>query len=418
MTVDIRLITDDDIEAFSSRVTNAFGEDQREGQGERLKATIGLDRTHGAFDGDRIVGTMAAYRFALSVPGALDVFAAGLSAVSVAPTHRRQGILRQMIEAHFDLAVAGGEPVSILWASEIEIYRRFGYGQTSTNARIDFDTRQAAIAPPPERDELVTIDATEAATVLPPVHERARRRRPGQFARTDAWWANRELPDHEWQREGQTARRYVIARRDGETVGYVVYRQKSHWNDQDLPEGTVSVSELVAVDDRAAHTLWWYVANIDLFPKVKSWSQPTDTIVPWLTGNHRAIGQYVNDGIQLRVLDVEAALSARRYDQPGRLVIEVVDRSAIAETSDRPFPRSIAGAYALEVAEDGSATCTRTDEPASATLSTLGLGAIYLGTPANNGLRLRGHLVGDDEAVDALRRTFSWPVAPWCPDGF
>ena len=62
------------------------------------RATIELDRTIAAFDGNDVVGTAGAYSFELTLPGGDFEPAAGVTVVGVRPTHRRQGLLRRMMQ--------------------------------------------------------------------------------------------------------------------------------------------------------------------------------------------------------------------------------------------------------------------------------------------------------------------------------
>ena len=62
------------------------------------------------------------------MPGGALLPAAAVSWVSVLPTHRRRGVLTQMMAAMHDDARERGEPAAILTASESSIYGRFGYG--------------------------------------------------------------------------------------------------------------------------------------------------------------------------------------------------------------------------------------------------------------------------------------------------
>lgn len=50
----------------------------------------------------------------------------GVTGTGVIATHRRRGLLRSMMQAMFDDALARGEAVSELSASEGSIYARFG----------------------------------------------------------------------------------------------------------------------------------------------------------------------------------------------------------------------------------------------------------------------------------------------------
>src|SRR5437764_14133838 len=53
---------------------------------------------------------------------------AGVTWVACRPSHRRQGILTQMMRHQLDDVAARGEAVAGLGASEAVIYNRFGYG--------------------------------------------------------------------------------------------------------------------------------------------------------------------------------------------------------------------------------------------------------------------------------------------------
>ena len=59
---------------------------------------------------------------------------AALTNVTVAPTHRRRGLLRRMITNDLRSAADRGEPVGIPIASEYPIYGRFGYGAAAEGA--------------------------------------------------------------------------------------------------------------------------------------------------------------------------------------------------------------------------------------------------------------------------------------------
>lgn len=413
MAITIRSITEDELERYITSVRVGVGGERGAGEDDRIREVIGLDRTFAAFDGERIVGTMGSYGLTLSVPGPSDVAAAGLTRVTVASTHRRQGILNAMMDVHFEDAKAHNEPLAALWASEVAIYGRYGYGVASATMGIEMDSRLANIAPPEDPDSLLFYEADKAAPILAALHERVRRQRPGQFARSTPWWAFRTLADHPFMRGGASPQRHVVASRDGEPVGYVLYRQKSKWDEHQLPVGTTDVVELVGVDDHAEHTLWSYIANIDLFPNVSMWTQPIDSMLPHLAGNQRAVVRKINDGLMVRILDVCQALSARRYDADGALVLQVTQASAGSH--------SVAGTYQLRIEKDGSASCEPSNANADIVLSTQALGALYLGHVDRGvlaAMKQQGMLSADHDAIDRLQRCFGWPVGPWCSEEF
>src|SRR3954468_15885545 len=60
---------------------------------EVRRAGIDLDRTQGAFEGDRCVATFRSFRQRLTAVGGADVPADAITNVAVSPTHRRRGLL-------------------------------------------------------------------------------------------------------------------------------------------------------------------------------------------------------------------------------------------------------------------------------------------------------------------------------------
>ena len=95
------------------------------------------------------------------------------------------------------------------------------------------------------------------------------------------------------------------------------------------PLGTVEVGDLVSANDIAYRDLWSYLSGIDGIEQVSLSNRPVDEPVRWLLGDGRALvmTQQV-DLVWLRLLDVPAALAARRYAIPGDIVIEVIDEDA------------------------------------------------------------------------------------------
>src|SRR5262249_33179944 len=65
----------------------------------RSWATGELDRTRVAFESGKMVGASRTYSFELTMPGGATLPAAAVSWVSVLPTHRRRGVLTQMMAA-------------------------------------------------------------------------------------------------------------------------------------------------------------------------------------------------------------------------------------------------------------------------------------------------------------------------------
>jgi len=135
-----------------------------------------------------------------------------------------------------------------------------------------------------------------------------------------------------------------------------------------------------------------------------------DERVRWLLGDARALvmTQQV-DFLWVRLLDVPAALAARRYAVPGEVVLEVIDAGA------DPFA---SGRYRLRAADD-QVQCESTDQDADLEITQQALASIYLG-----GFRLRELLLSGvakecrPGAIGRVDLMFSTPLAPWNATGF
>jgi predicted acetyltransferase len=111
----------------------------------------------------------------------------------------------------------------------------------------------------------------------------------------------------------------------------------------------------------------------------------------------------IQDGLFVRVLDVERALSGRRYSGDGRLVLEI----------DDAFRPATSGRYEL-VVEAGVGTCRRTDGDPDLSCSVAALGAAYLAGSSFRQLG-RAHQI-DERTPGALARAdvmFAWDPSPW-----
>jgi predicted acetyltransferase len=402
MAIEIRTVRDDEITAFREALLTTFGADveiDAGGDAQHL-ALIGPGQSWAAFDGATIVGTAATFDLSISVPGGAALPMAGLTLVTVRPTHRRRGILRELMARHLADARDRGFAVSGLWASEAPIYRRFGYGLAAYCEVYEIaGAHQLSIATR-DLDDVEWIDEARAREVLPAIYARATAERPGALRRTDTWWRERRFLETGWSRQGASKRRHVLARRGQQAVGYLVYRQRGKFTDG-MPDGRLEINELIAVDPRAEATLWKLALSADLFPTVSWWNAPADDALPWLVDDMRRIRRRRADNLWLHVLDVPAALAARSYGSDGRLRMQVEER----------------GRYEL-ACDGGQARCSETTEPADLTLSLQALASLFLGCAPATQLARAELVRGDRSAIERADRMFTTALAPWCPEVF
>jgi predicted acetyltransferase len=177
----LRSPTDSEFRRFIAPLSIAFNRRMTDAEIEADRRSIELDRFVGALDGDDVVGCGGAYSFRLTVPGG-EVGAAGITAVGVLPTHRRRGILRQMMTWWFEQARARREPVAILWASEAAIYQRFGFGSATQQTFIEAPRDRIRFLRPVEQPGLIRIvELDEALVLFPLVYDALRPRVPARL---------------------------------------------------------------------------------------------------------------------------------------------------------------------------------------------------------------------------------------------
>lgn len=405
MDLQLRPITEDEHPAWSRHIGRAFGEDNDdENIAAWLKLTE-LERTIAALDGGEIVGTAGAFTFDMALPGGATLGAAGVTAVSVRPTHRRQGVLTRMMAHQLDDVAARGEAVAILTASETPIYGRFGYGLGSQFWGWTIEKEGVALARPSTASgRMRLLEKDDAAKVLPGIRERIWRRHPGELSWSQAWWDD-FLRDPKDGRDGGSERRYAIHESEsGEADGYVTWNVKPKWQDG-LAVGTIRVGHLYGFDDEIEAALFEFLLSIDLVKTIAAWDRPVDDPLRWRLADFRRMRVGTQgDHLWTRLLDVERALSARELGADDRLVIEITDA----------FRPQTAGAYVIE-----PGACRRTDENPDLRMDVRDLGALYLGAVSATTLARAGRVQGCTAgALGRADRLLASSATPWCRTHF
>lgn len=417
----IRPIRPDELPAFRAVHEHSFNAaPQPPSAQERTARVIEYDRTLAAFDGPAIVGKTGAFSFQMAVPGSL-VPVAGVSMVGVLPSHRRRGILSALMRRQLADIHEHGEAVAALFASEANIYGRYGYGRASWHAAFRIFRGETALARGAPVDRGLRMRITEPQAALPDlakIYEVAMVRRPGMFARSDAWW-DRVIADPEEHRGGACPLRCVIAEDEAGPRGYALFSARERWDeDAFLPDGKMEIREVIAADPAATAAVWSDLLTRDLVSEFYAEMQPVDDPLLHLLADPRRLRLRVADSLWARVVDVGEALSQRRYSAPVDVVIEVADD--VCPWNQGRWRLTAAPASPARAAGPGFAgVCQRTSDPADLTLPAHALGSAFLGGGRLGPMADAG-LVGEQRpgAIAALSAAMSWDPAPWCPTIF
>ena len=412
MTFDVRPIREDETEAWLETVTTAFLDRPDINRfAEEVRPLWDYSRVWGAFEpgSDLVVGTTRTWASEITLPGGALVPASAVAAVTVRPTHRRRGILRQLITAEHEAARTRGEAISMLHAAEYPIYGRFGYGPATSSVTWTLDTAATGFHDAPTGTIDLLTPGPEARDVIRAIFEVHRLRQPGEIRRREfSWEVDLGLRELAW---GQTWKGFLAVHRNdsGETDGYARYRAEGKWV-KGQPRGLITVDELHALTDEAYAALWHFLADVDLVATVKAERRSASECLPWLLTNARAVDvSEVGDSLWIKLLDLPRVLGLRRYGRSGRLVIEVVDGAGPDATRTRVL---------LDASADG-ATCRRTGDSPDLTVEAAAIGAACLGgSRLRDAARARGwdeHRAGAMVEADAL---FAAIDPPWCSTFF
>jgi predicted acetyltransferase len=365
------------------------------------------ERAWGARERGQWVATLRTEPRMLTVPGTPgdvpEVRVDALTNVTVAATHRRRGLMTDMLAGSLQAAKERGDALSILIAAEWPIYGRFGYAPGTLSAGYTFRRSRPGAAPPGDPSRVRQVDRDDFAEAAPQVFAASRRERAGHVDRDGEWWPRvlgrdgyagaEDLPHHWFLHEGEDGPDGLLA-----------------WKGESLPSlipplGNAEVWLLANASAAAYRDLWAYLSGLDMVEEIRLANRPVDEPIRWLLPDARTlVATEIVDFVWVRVLDIPAALSARGYVIPGDVVLEVVDDAG---------PDFTSGHYRL-LAEGVAATCEPTRREPDVAITQRALASIYLG-----GFRLRELAItgavreltpGALGRVDAM---FSTSPAPW-----
>ncbi len=356
-------------------------------------------RTFGVYDGELLVGTAMSFATGTAVPGGAVLPTAAVSRVGVRADHTRRGVLTALVGRQLAAVADAGEVLASLRASEAPIYGRFGYGVASRGQNLRVRRRGSGWrAAAPTGGAVRVLEPGEVLDVLRPLHRRLAHLRAGGITRTDAWWelsVGRALADHD---------HLVVAVHTGPD-GDDGFLAASARGGERFGEDTLVVSDLHAAGPAAVAGLWRFALGLDLVAVVEGRLRPLDEPLDLLLADPRDVEVTgVDDETWLRVVDVPAALAARRFAPAGPVLLEVRDR--LLPANDGVY--RIADGAAERVGDPGGPVRAELEcDPA-------GLAMAYLGDRAPSALVATGWWRAvDPAAVARADQAFHTGSAPW-----
>ncbi len=397
MPIEYRPVTDEELPAAMQMESWAFGGHFDKARMPFVREWSRIGQSMAAFDGPDPVGFTECYPLEMTVPGG-RVTVASIGAVTVLPTHRRRGLLTEMMKRQLTAAHERGLPISALGSSEAPIYGRFGYGIASEHedwkidrGRTDFRQENTWTG------SLKMVKSEHAREVFPEVYRKVASSRSGVIQPPKPWWDNL-LGDPSELKPGLPGQgsKFYVEFMGNRVEGYAVYRIKDR---------VVTVWQLVACSDAATAALWRYLFGIDLIKTIEVWARPVDDPLVWMLHDARALKRKPYDCTWLRLVDVPKALSSRTYAREDEIIFEV--RDEFCPWNDGTF--ELAGG-------PSGASCKRTTKSPDITLAVDDLAVPYLGgfpfTPLAHAGRVVERAPGALSRADAM---FATALKPWSP---
>ncbi len=278
-----------------------------------------------------IVGIAGSYDLELTLPGNAILPMSGVTWVSVSPTHRRQGLLRRLMDELDADAASRNDPLMGLTASEGGIYERFGYGIATRHRVVSIDRSKVEFRHPASHiaGSVRIVNARTHQDELTARWDAFRRMTPGEISRSR---------DHIAMAMVETKDDLTAALHDD---GFAVWSMASNW-DNGHPAHTLSVHDFAATTPEAHEALWRTVLSVDLVGKVSTQQAlPPGDALPFLLTDHRAIRTVdLDDGLWLRVVDPLRTFSARSYRIDARIIVSIDgERYEIDGNECRPTDR-------------------------------------------------------------------------------
>ena len=402
--IEVRAANAEDMDAFGFVVGTGLAI-----HGEARRRIVGQMRpqwTTCVFEDGELSTAFATWPFSMRFNGA-RIAVAGVTTVATLPSKRRRGFLRRAMQQSFAEQRDRGQSLAILYASRGAIYQRFGYALASLKASYEISPREIRFASGPRPSGRVRLAARGDLGTLQPIYRAYAEPRNGLLHRGEALWDGGAFAAPDDPAQGPVLA--AIYEEDGVPQGYAVYgNYDAPFGDVPGPTQRLVVRDLAWLTPSALVGLWEFFAGHDLVERVSVRKAPEDDPIVHLLEEPRRLRRRLDDGIYLRVVDVERALPQRPYGAAAALAFEVID------------PQCDWNHATWDLETDGARTEVRRSARApQLRIPVQALAAMVNGFLAPSALLAMGRIEAADHAdLDLWDAVFRARSRPFCADDF
>ena len=404
------IINESNLKDFAKAEAIAYTSEPTKYYIERLEKLADPKRAIALSNGDKIIGTANSFSEVISLPGNKSANVSAVSYVSVQPTHRRQGILSEMMNIQLNEFYSKyKEPLAILWPSETAIYGRFGYAPTHEK-HYEIAKKNVQFIPSVvnKNFEAKFLDKKEAIKLFTDLNNALMKSRPGVMKLTQKW-AERRINDLIVHHLGTGPSYFVGIYNHDNPVGFVTYTIENSSEDGGNMPASLHIWDIMYLNIDAAIKLWDFCLNIDLVEIIYAKGVPADDILESIIMSPGNLNSRITTGLWIRIVNVIEALKSRKYNKKGKMIFKLKD-SIINENNNT---------FLLDTESENATICTTSNESPDIEITINGLSEMYLGTfNLNNLIASKNIKIINTNIINYINDAFRENITPFCPMHF
>lgn len=365
-----------------------------------LKKSRPADNSVVAIDDGTIVGTSAWINSSISLHNGSLIECGLVCCVTVDVNHRRQGILTEMMKRLLLKLDKQHAPLVALWASEHNIYERFGFGVATEEENISFNRVLVSLLDCNYVAKANFLDSAEVMDVAQSLWTYNQCLRPGLPSLSESMWGlylhKSNLKKNKWSPSF-----YIKVEDEIGKTGLLAYRTCEG------ETNSLMIELLMSSSPSTEQALWKAVLSTDLYENITVNHVTVDSPFWWMVDNPREITRQKKDALWLRIINVESSLSSRLYKHDGELVILVEDRFL-----------NKSGIYKLSVS-NGMGNVSKVKGRPDISMDIRHLSSLFLGGFSFYELWISKKIAAADPAkIKLADHVFGVTLKPWCPYEF
>ena len=355
------------------------------------------------FEDGKMVTTFGAWPLMMRWNGN-GVSVSGVTSVGTQIAYHRRGYLRRIMTKHFEIMYEKGEyAVAILLASWAAIYQRYGYGIVSTRYSYSIEPRHVQFAFPQQIKGSLRELGEQETELMVEIYRKFRENRTGYLHRSKPMWSSNVLAPVP---PGGSLNRIVYEEK-GIPTGYIVFATIPQPGDI-ISGHRILIRDLIWLNGEAYRAIWENLSSLDLIAEIHWQRAPGDDPLPHLLLEPRRLRATAVDCLLGRLVDVDKALTQRKYQEEGELTFGLVDNLCTWNN----------GSWKLEVSAQGS-KMTHTSQSPQVIMSVSTLALIVFGQiSATEAMRMGRLDVQKADVLPTWDRIMRTLYKPACADTF